>query len=94
MKRTNWTTEEVIDILKGQVLVDRDGNESEMFREHNNGIRDCIDAFGDFLRPKEELGAMAYDPENKIIYHIGDIPEEMMNQKKLKYPKDANSNEQ
>lgn len=73
-KRTNWTTEEVIEILKGQKLVSPSGRNNEFVHSHNQGVDSCIDMFEDFQRPQEEFGAMGYCLEDQTIYHIGTIP--------------------
>ena len=77
LKRDNWTTEEVIGILRGCKLTKfpsyDDGIEVEHINDHNGAVQDCIDTFFDFQRPIEESGATAYDTEDKRIVHIGPI---------------------
>ena len=73
-KRDNWTNEEVIEIVKGQKLVHPPQMSVDRTIEHNRGVDSVIEAFEDFQRPAEEMGAMAYNFELKQIIHIGQIP--------------------
>jgi len=76
LKRDNWTTEEVMKILKGCKICDGEGKATSKFCvDHNAAIDDAIDAFFDFTRPLDEMGAMAYCPEEDMIYHVGAIPD-------------------
>ncbi len=75
-KRTNWTTEEVIHILEGLRLVDRNGKETKELKTMNFSLIEAICQFEDFLRDPNEFGAMAFDTELKEIVHIGKIPPE------------------
>lgn len=75
-KRTNWTTEEVIDLIKGQKIVNSDGEEDEYCKQHNEVVDYIADHFYDFIRPVTEFGAMGVCNEDGAIYHIGGIPEE------------------
>lgn len=74
LKRTNWTTEEVIELIEGQRLFGMDGKPSDDFGRHNDGIVAARQMFEDFLLPEDEFGAMAYDPVSNNIYHIGPRP--------------------
>ena len=77
LKRTGWTTEEVIKILKGCKIADANGEATSQFCvDHNDAIDDAINTFYDYLRPADEFGAMAYCPEEDTTYHIGTIPVE------------------
>lgn len=77
LKRTNFTTEEVIKILQGCKISDAKGDTSSKFcTDHNDAIDGAISTFYDYLRPADEFGAMAYCPEEDVTYHIGTIPEE------------------
>lgn len=76
LKRDNWTTDEVIDIIKGFKLVPREKKDTYA-NNHNEALDDAVEAFADFKRPVEELGAMAYCPDDGFIYHVGTIPEEI-----------------
>lgn len=90
-KRDNWTTQEVIDLIEGQILVDGNGEESESVKDINDGVRQAAEIFYDFLRPVEEMGAMAYEVNEKIVYHVGQIPEELLNREPVKrHNKEAN----
>ncbi len=75
-KRTNWTTEEVIELLEGFKL-SSDGNHSPAalawMKNFNDGIDDAKENFYDFIRPETESGAMTYCVEDKQIYHIGPL---------------------
>lgn len=71
LKRTNWTTEEVIRLLDGQKLCAIDSSAPESVHEHNEAVDNMKAFFGDFLLPETEMGACAYDPEKDRIYHIG-----------------------
>lgn len=71
LKRTNWTTEEVIELIEGQRLFSVDGKPADDFGRHNDGITAARQMFEDFLRPDDQFGAMAYDPESKNVYHVG-----------------------
>lgn len=71
LKRTNWTTEEVIGLIEGCRLYDMDGKEDTTFGTHSDAITLVRHCFEDFLRPDTESGAMAYDPESGNVYHIG-----------------------
>lgn len=75
-KRTNWTTEEVIELIKGQKIVNSDGKEDEYCQQHNQVIDHITDCLYDFIRPVTEFGAMGLCNEDGQIYHIGGIPEE------------------
>jgi hypothetical protein len=71
LKRTNWTTEEVIEMIKDRKIFDMEGKEANFFTNNNDVIDFIIELFQDFQRPEEEPGAMAYDMEKKEIVHIG-----------------------
>jgi hypothetical protein len=71
LKRTNWTTEEVIELLEGMKLCTIGGKEDKYCKMENAAIARAKNFFEDFLRPEDEFGAMAYDPDSKQVYHIG-----------------------
>lgn len=78
LKRSNWTTQEVIDIASGMQLVTgmSDPDHDQYMQAYNAGVAAVVDAFYDFQRPLSEMGAMAYSREDKTIVHVGHIPEE------------------
>lgn len=71
-KRTNWTTEEVIELIRGQKLVNSKGT-TEGCEAYNEAVENVANMFYDFLRPQEQPGAMAYIVEDKEVVHIGAI---------------------
>ena len=75
-KRTNWTTEEVIELIEGQKIVRGDGVECDYCKHHNEAIDVVVDYFYDFIRPLTEFGALGKCNEDGGIYHIGGVPEE------------------
>ena len=79
-KRTNWTTEQVIELIKGQKIIRGDGAECDHCKQHNAVIDDVVDYFYDFIRPLTEHGALGMRNEDKEICHIGGIPEEHVDQ--------------
>lgn len=76
LKRDNWTNEEVIKILNGIKIceIDENGDPILCTGPFNAGINSAIYQFQDFIRPIEQPGAMAYCPEEDMIYHIGEKP--------------------
>jgi len=75
LKRTNWTNDEVIDILEGCKIViedkDRDDEHFYALEARNTGIDQAIYQFYDFKAdPEESFSAMAYDPLLKQIFVI------------------------
>lgn len=74
LKRDNWTTEEVMKIVEGCKIVQIEGKYSERIEEYNMVIDNVINQFYDFQRPLDDFGAMAYCPEEDMIYHVGSIP--------------------
>ena len=79
LKRNKWTTEEVIKILKGQLLTDNEGNSDNLpedIQNMNRGIEQCIEEFEGFTLPVDQYGAIAYCPENNVVYHIGPEPKD------------------
>lgn len=68
MKRDHWTNEEVIDILNGLKTVGKPNEETSSW---NFALDTAITQFWDFLRPTEEYGAMAYNPETQEIVVVG-----------------------
>ena len=72
LKRTNWTTEEIIEILKDRLRVE---NLYNLTDEFNMAIESLLDEFEACLYPEESFGAFAYDTEKKEFVHIGLIPE-------------------
>ena len=78
LKRDNWTNDEVIKIIKGCKLVrnkNKGEEESKLVKDHNFGIDSALSNFYSFQADPKEFGALAYCPEEDMIYHIGDIPE-------------------
>lgn len=75
-KRTNWTTEEIIELIKGKKITRGDGVECDYCKQHNDVIDDVVDYFYDFIRPETEFGALGMCNEDGVVYHIGSIPEE------------------
>lgn len=75
-KRTNWTTEEVIELIQGQKIVNGNGEEDERCKQYNQVVDEIADYFYDFVRPVTEFGAMGLCNEDAQIYHIGGVPEE------------------
>ncbi len=71
LKRTNWTTEEVIHLVDGMKLCTADGSEPPDVKAHNAACDMVIDSFRDYLIPETEFGAMAFCPDNQTTYHIG-----------------------
>ena len=69
MKRDNWTNEEVIDILNGMKVVDKDGLPGEV--DWNIALDCATSQFWDFKRPADHVAAMAYDPDTKEIVVVG-----------------------
>lgn len=75
IKRTNWTTEEVIELIEGCKLTRADGGEEDAWtKNYNHGVAGAADQFRSFAIPDDEFGALGYCTENKTIYHIGPIP--------------------
>lgn len=75
-KRDNWTNDEVIEFIKGQRLTGKDlskGGLGEFVEDFNMGIDNCIEVFGSFKCPVNQSGAMAYNKQDKTIYHVGEI---------------------
>lgn len=75
LKRTNWTTEEVINLISSQKIVNGNWEEDDHCKAHNSVVDDIVDFFYDFIRQEDEMGAMAYCEETGEVYHIGQIPE-------------------
>ena len=75
-KRSNWSTEEIIELIKGQKIIRGDGVECDHCKQHNGVIDDVVDYFYDFIRPLTEFGALGMCNEDGNVYHIGGIPEE------------------
>ena len=71
-KRTNWTTEEVIELIRGMKTTNSKGG-TERCESHNDSVEMVAEMFCDFLRPQDDFGAMAYCVEDKTVYHIGQI---------------------
>jgi hypothetical protein len=75
LKRTNWTNDEVIDILEGcKIHIEDRHREDKHFyalEARNAGIEQAIIQFCDFKAdPEESFSAMAYDPLLKQIFVI------------------------
>ena len=69
MKRDNWTNEEVINILEGIKMTDKD--ETPRITYWNMALEIAISQFWDFKRPADQFAAMAYDPDTKEIVVVG-----------------------
>ena len=69
MKRDNWTNEEVINILEGIKMTDKD--ETPRITYWNMALEIAISQFYDFKQPADEFAAMAYDPDTKEIVVVG-----------------------
>ena len=67
-KRDNWTNDEVIDMLKGFLLMPT----KDWHTIHNEALDEAISSFYDFKRPIEESGAMARTEDGEIV-HVGPI---------------------
>jgi hypothetical protein len=76
-KRDNWSNKQILKFLDGQKIVRGDGVECEHCQQHNSVIDDVKSFFFHFELPEEEFGAMGYCEEEDVVYHIGEIPEEM-----------------
>lgn len=77
-KRDNWTNEEILSFLEGNKLADKPNPTPESkayIDQHNSVVDDMKSIFYDFMRSQEEMGAMAYNTEEKSIVHIGAIDE-------------------
>lgn len=79
-KRSNWTTQEIIELIKGQKITRGDGIECNHCKQHNGVIDDVADYFYDFIRPLEETGCLGKCNEDGSIRHIGGIPEQDVEQ--------------
>jgi hypothetical protein len=73
LKRDNWTNEEVIKLLEGRKISGKGGVEDEYCKVWNEGIESAKEAFYDFQREESDYSAMAYNPEEDAVYHIGPI---------------------
>jgi len=77
MKRNNWTNEEVVDILKGQMLCVNEGADEaaqKQVDDWNTSLSDAIEYFSyHFSVSDDDYSALAYDTEKKQIFHIGQI---------------------
>jgi len=69
MKRDNWTNEEVINILEGMKMTDKD--ETPRITYWNMALEIAISQFWDFKRPADQFAAMAYDTDTKDIVVVG-----------------------
>lgn len=79
LKRDNWTNQELIAIIKGQTICQGDGSPSidPYFMAYNDGLLALVQHINSFVIPEKEFGALAFDTEDGVTYHIGEIPEEM-----------------
>ena len=75
-KRTNWSIEEVIELIQGQKIVNGNGEEDERCKQYNQVVDEISDYFYDFVRPVTEFGAMGLCNEDGGTYHIGGMPKE------------------
>jgi hypothetical protein len=69
MKRDNWTNDEVISILEGMKMINRNG--LILDTDWNVALYQAIGQFWDFKRPADQFAAMAYDPDTKEIVVVG-----------------------
>lgn len=69
LKRDNWTNEEVIYILEGLKMVNRNGLLIDT--DWNTTLEHAISQFWDFKRPADQFAAMAYDTDTKEIVVVG-----------------------
>jgi hypothetical protein len=69
MKRDNWTNDEVISILEGMKMINRNG--LILDTDWNVALDQAIGQFWDFKRPADQFAAMAYDPDTKEIVVVG-----------------------
>lgn len=78
LKRDNWTNDEVIAILRGE-LSSTDAVRVKLTYEmdRDGAILDAIDTFEDFKRDPDdqsEYSAKAYNTETDEIVHVGTMP--------------------
>ena len=73
LKRDNWTNEEVIKLLELQKLSSVNKAKDEYCLLWNETIDSVKNAFYDFQREESDYAAMAYCPEDDMVYHIGPI---------------------
>jgi len=73
MKRNNWSNKEVLKLLERFRMTDEkpDWFSADEMDAYNEAIDDAKDMFFDFMRPLEEPGAMGYNAEEDMIYHVG-----------------------
>ena len=64
-KRNNWTTQEIVDMMATFPASQESLDWGDYLTER----------FQDMARPKEEVGAFAYQPRTKSFVHIGTLPE-------------------
>lgn len=91
LKRDNWTTQELVDLLRARKLPEdvitaisgthngqpeRAALERKLCEEYNLAIDGLLDEFEACLYPPDVMGAFAYDTEHKEFVHIGQYPEE------------------
>ncbi len=69
MKRDHWTNDEVIHILEGMKMVNRNG--LILDTDWNVALDQAIGQFWDFKRPADQYAAMAYDPDTQEIVVVG-----------------------
>ena len=69
LKRDNWTNEEVLDILEGMKMIDKD--ETPRITYWNMALEIAVSQFWDFKRPADQFAAMAYDTDTKDIVVVG-----------------------
>lgn len=74
LKRTNWTTKELVSILNGRMVVpDPDSVAARAWaRKHNEVIKELVDYFEvHFLCDRKAHEALAMDTKTGEIVHIG-----------------------
>ena len=80
LKRNNWTTEEIVEMLRARIMPDasidaicfgKPEEERKRFIEYNMAIEELLYEFESCLYPPDVMGAFAYDTEHKEFVHIG-----------------------
>lgn len=73
MKRNNWTNEEVIHLLEGFKMREEDLKRFNETFSSNDVLDDVIEEFRAFECDAEEYHALAYNPKDKMVYHVGKL---------------------
>ncbi len=77
LKRDNWTTKEVIEMIKGLMLVDGNGNPpmTEYSKAYNQAVEGVAGYFEThFACPADDFSALSYDVDTGQIFHTGTMP--------------------